>query len=488
MSAPLEGIDTSVVGSDGWWFQRLAAQLQIQARECQALHDRYLGKAPLPWVEQSMEKSVAWFIGKARTNLERLIVGAVISRLRVVGLRTPGEADGDGDQEAWARWIKAGMPLVLADMVKMRASMGRAYIIVGQRPDGSLLVTAEDPRLVTAVMDPTDPARAVASLKMLYDDVRQEDVAYLYREGRLRVARRPRASRPLTGGKVVAPRFSRAFVWDDDVTDVDGAVLVEGASGPIDGLAQFDGNGVFVGGMNPVVPFVNEDGMAEFEPHIDLLDRISLLWLQLLTIIAFQAFRQRAMKGAPRTDPKTGEVIDYSAIFEWAPNALWNVPAGVEFWESQPGDTQGVILAIRDALKDLAAVSFTPLYSITPDVANGSAQGASLQREGQVFKVENHQQRLAPGLGRVDDLMSAYEGTGRSGAQVMWNPAERFSLAERGSAASQVKGILSNETIWAEILQLPPDMYSRIKTQLADDLLLSQQYAAVKAAGSAVAG
>jgi hypothetical protein len=483
VTSPLDLIDTDTVGSDGWWFRRLTTQLQAQARHCEVLQKRYEGQAPLPWVDQTMSKSVEWFIEKARTPLERLIVGAVLSRLKIVGIKTPADADADGDQQMWTQWLNVGMPLVIADMLKMRLVMGRAYIIVNRREDGSALVTAEDPRTVTAVTDPTDPTRVVAALKLIYNDVTQEDVAYLYFEGRVRVARRPRATRPV--GEVVVPRFSRAFRWDDDVRDPNGVLIREGASGPIPKLADFGPSEEVLGGLNPVVPFVNEDGQAEFEPHVDLLNRISLLWLQLLTIIAFQAFRQRAAKGLPTKDPETGETIDYSEIFEWAPNALWNVPASVEFWESAPADPQGVLLALRDSMKDLAATSFTPLYSITPDAANGSAEGASLQREGQVFKVEGHHDRVTPGVVQVNNRIVRVTGVGAQGGRPIWAPAERFSLAERGSAASQVKGILPNEAIWQLILQLPPEQYEQFKTQFGFDLLLQRQFAAANGAQNA---
>jgi hypothetical protein len=45
--------------------------------------------------------------------------------------------------------------------------------------------------------------------------------------------------------------------------------------------------------------------------------------------------------------------------------------------------------AIRDDVQDLAAVTRTPLFYLTPDAANGSAEGASLAREGLVFKTED---------------------------------------------------------------------------------------------------
>jgi hypothetical protein len=50
---------------------------------------------------------------------------------------------------------------------------------------------------------------------------------------------------------------------------------------------------------NSVHVFENEDGQAEFEPHIPLLDRITDGLVQRMTIALAQAFKQRAIKGVP---------------------------------------------------------------------------------------------------------------------------------------------------------------------------------------------
>jgi hypothetical protein len=92
-------IDTTVPYSDGWWLQRLHNQLRVQRIECQKLWDRYEGDAPLPTVNKNQAEAVRWFIGQSRTNWERLIVAAVLSRLRIRGIRTAKDNDEGGDVE-----------------------------------------------------------------------------------------------------------------------------------------------------------------------------------------------------------------------------------------------------------------------------------------------------------------------------------------------------------------------------------------------------
>ena len=115
--------------------------------------------------------------------------------------------------------------------------------------------------------------------------------------------------------------------------------------------------------MIPVVQFGNRLDMfgrsrSEFEPHLGLLDRINYTVLSRLEIATLQAFRQRALKGAPVED-EHGNEVNYDDIFEADPGAMWLLPEGAEMWESGMVDLGPIRQAIRDDVQDLAAVSRT---------------------------------------------------------------------------------------------------------------------------------
>jgi hypothetical protein len=97
-------------------------------------------------------------------------------------------------------------------------------------------------------------------------------------------------------------------------------------------------------------------------------------------------------------------------VFEAAPDALWRVPAGTTFWESNPADITGILAAVRDDVKEFAAMTDTPLHLITPDAANQSAEGASLMREGLVFKVKDRRARMNPRLVLLFKMAFAFAG------------------------------------------------------------------------------
>jgi hypothetical protein len=89
----------------------------------------------------------------------------------------------------------------------------------------------------------------------------------------------------------------------------------------------------------------------------------------------------------------------------------------------------------------------------TPDAATQTAEGAQLQREGLVFKVEDRENR-ATLTARARCSRSRSRSTRTTGTPtstgapdradidrigIDWMPADRFSLAERASAATQAE-------------------------------------------------
>jgi hypothetical protein len=183
-----------------------------------------------------------------------------------------------------------------------------------------------------------------------------------------------------------------------------------------------------------------------------------------------QAYRQRAVKGdLPETD-EAGEPIDYGAIFRPGPGSLWMVPEGVELWESQATDINPLLTAVKDDIRDLAAVTRTPMSMLLPDGQNQSAEGASFAREGLVFKAKDRIQRATYGWNTVMSIKLAFEGQGPVNVETEWLDPERRSLAERADAAS--KGTdLPWRTKMTDIWQFPPDKVDRMEQERMDDTM-----------------
>jgi Phage portal protein, SPP1 Gp6-like len=450
--------DVDVPRSPGWWFRQLATEQRHRRKRLDDLWRRYEGDPPLPESARAAKAIFQAFLKKSRTNYAELIASAVTERMTAVGFRTGAEGDENGDQIARGIWAANEMDVQAADIHEYMCVLGDGYAIVGPpERDGELpVITAEDPREVITAHDPVRSSRVLAGLKTYWDDTASEDLAYVYLPGEERasvwVAYRP-AKRSTLGTSF---RFSpSAWSWDDE----------RSFELPIPDA--------------PVVRYRNRRGVGEFEPHTDLMDRINHMILQRMVIATLQAFRQRAVKGVPVKDPKTGEKIDYEQIFSADPGALWLLPATADLWESGQVDLSPILASVRDDAKDLATVTRTPFSYFHPDAANGSAEGASLQREGLVYKAENRLMRAGAGHRRTMSLAFQYLGdevrADPLSIETLWLPVERFSLAERYDAAVKAKQAgVPWRSIMTDILQFTPDQVARMETERADDVLLSE--------------
>lgn len=457
--------------------QRLFNQLADRQRRnrLQLLYDFGRGDAPLPDGLEAARESFRIFLKQSRSNFAGLIVGAVAERMTPTGFRTAVDDDETGDADAAALWKRAGMDVRSTDLHKLMLTMGEAYVIVGpvDEETGAPVITAEDPRTMVGEPDPSIPWRLQAALKVMHDDVDGVDRAYLYLPGQVFVATRKNQVNTPWGTSVSSPSRSfvmsfdpRSWEWDTERGAAGGQQLPHGRM--------------------PVVRFINEDGLGEFETHIDLLNRINNVILHRMTISTLQAYKQRAIKNVPLTYPaghaKAGQPIDYSQVFSMDPAALWLLPGNADIWESGQIDLTGILQEAKDDIQQLSAVSKTPLSQFMPSGQNQSAEGASLQREGLVFKCEDRITRSSHPWAWVMSL--AFEQMGMrdradlAKLQVLWRSPQRLSLAERADAATKAATDIPWRTRMAMIWEASPSDIDRMAAERADEMLFEAQLAA----------
>lgn len=458
-------IDVDEPRSPGWWLKTLSkalverntspgwrtSSLRREARPPLDLLADYLrGDPPLPQVAEGWRDGFRQFMRLSRMNYAELAVEPTRERMVPVGFHTAAEGDENGDPEA-ARIMRASdLDLKMTDVFSGMLALGDSYAIVGA-PDGVTgvpLITAEDARQVITAHDPAT-GETLAALKMFRDDWDAADFAYVYlATGEVWKARRDGSS------SLASLRFSaRSWSWTSESPE----------KLPYRRI--------------PVVRFQNRGGVGEFEPHLDVLDRINDGLLDRVVIAKIQAFRQRAIKNLPSHD-EDGEEIDYTDVFSADPGALWQVPDGVDFWESQPIDLGPIRMAVKDDVEAFAAVTRTPLHLITPDAASGSAEGASLMREGQLYKVEDRRRRGGSSLAQLMSLAFLFAGdearSERAEIKTIWQPAERYSLTEKMSAATQAKAAgLPQAAIFTDVMQYGPEDVARLESMRGGDLLYS---------------
>lgn len=459
LSRELHNRRTGRVGGRKWSRQMVTAQ-RIRP-PLQVLDDYRHGDPPLrPDIHSGWKPYVRQFMRMGRLNQADLIITSTSNRLQLRDFRTSAANDELGDVEARKIMRANRLKVVSREVHDMALTMGEAYALVtppsGKRKHS--LITAEDPRQMIVAKDPAT-GEPIAGLKLFRNEWDDEDLAYLYLPGIVRMARLAGRT-SITNG----PHRLDARGWTfDDTKDQD-----------------------VPDGVLPVVPFTNRDGVGEFERHLDTLDRINDKIFDEWWIAKIQAFRQRAVKNLPETreevDPETGvvhevdvEADEYDDMFTAAPDQMWQVPGDVEFWESSPVDLTPITNAVEKDRQRLASTTQTPLHTVTPEAASGSAEGASLLREEHTFKCEDRRDRFDPSWATVMSYAFLFQGDSARAdvteIDAQWAPVVRHSLAEKGSAAAQAKDSLPIEVIRRDIWQYEPSEVQEMRIMDGRDLI-----------------
>jgi hypothetical protein len=107
-----------------------------------------------------------------------------------------------------------------------------------------------------------------------------------------------------------------------------------------------------------------------------------------------------------------------------------------------------------------------------------------------VFKAEERIERISVAAAQVLALMFLFDGdTTRaklSDIDVLWRPAERYSLAERSASATQaLTAGVPWRTRMLSIMQFTPQEVARMESERADDALLAPAITNVQQQGNA---
>jgi hypothetical protein len=454
---------TSVPGTDDWYLMELARLFGEDLPRMYAMKSYMDGTNALPdeW-DPAMREAYRRFIRLSRLNMAELVVSARTNRMKPLGFRTAAPGDDTGDAAAWTMWKRNGLKVGIRDFFTHGGTYGSAFLTTTgpTKPSGDAqpLILESDGFSTATIQNANQPWISDAALTVGWDPINGADVLTLYRPGYWRQAvRSAKKSSIPSNGRRWTP--GRGWSWVSD---------------PI-ALGYTD--------QVPVYRLGGPGGKGMFEKHLDSLNRISNTIRERLTITAMQAFRQRAVDGDlpeyyPDDHPLAGQKIDYDSLFKAGPAALWKLPAGAKIWESQTTDITPILTAVKDDAKHLAAVTSTPLYVLSPDAANGSAEGASLAREALVFSTEEWCDRaeipitmaMGAGFAAQADEMRAQVGD----IEVIWAPVERSSITERAAAAASAKqGGLSQRMINEKIFQLTPSELAQEEQNQQDEAFLT---------------
>ncbi|WP_329405413.1 phage portal protein [Nocardia vinacea] len=435
----------------------------------------YLGDPPLPTVAEKYRETFAAVLRKSRSNYAIMAIDSMCDRSVLQGIYTAADADLNGDDAAKLVCDASGFAALQRDMQTWLYTMGESYVTIvaplAGAPEGSVpMLLAEDPRYCVGEPDPLNPRYLRAFLKIFVDKLADQQKVILLTPGQRHVfAREP-------------GQYSTDFVADQ-------WTLEETTSTA--GLEMF-------GGV-PVVRFVNKMGLGEFEPHLDLLDRITDGILHRMVITAFQSFKQRAVKGdldggadfSEDTDSiiKSIADADLTDIFQNDPGVLWMLPEGVELWESGTTDLTPLLMATRDDVKEFGVCTRIPMHMLAPDGVSQTAEGASAMREGLVDKISDRQARQDPQWILLWQMVFTLMGkAGVTGIRLQWGKPERVSLAARTDAVQKTRGVLSRRRQVVELLEMSPELAALSESELLEEAMASDAAMSQLSLGTAPTG
>lgn len=441
------------------WLPILTRRLDAELPQIRLLRRYVDGDAPLPEMGANVRASWQKFQKESRTNWGLLIRESVADRIVPNGITVAGSHDHPIAVRAQRIWRDNRMDLVFKEAVRYMLDYRRGFLTAWTR-NGSAVITADSPEYMFAACDPLQPWRVRAALKWWHDEDLEKDFAVVWVFGGWQLFSRPLFVDPVTQVK------RRIYQSSSGTWEPVGEMTVTGAE-------------------PPVVVLDNPDGTGEFETHLDVINRINRGILQRLVTTAMQAYRQRALKakegtaGLPDKDEQ-GNDIDWAKVFEPAPGALWDLPPGVDIWESAQTDIGPMLNGSMHDIRHLAAVSRTPVSVLIPDAANQSAGGADFAKEGLVFKTRDR--LVVAKIAAAAALLKGLDVEGIEGVEetldVTFEPPHAISMAEKYDAAAKAKAAGESwKSIARNILGYSPQQI----TQDARDRFEEQYLAALAA-------
>lgn len=423
------------------WLTRLAQRMDRQRIRYLLLESYVNGNAPLP--ELSKDTEAAWrdFQAEARTNFGLLVRDAVCDRIVMSGVTVGGSVRSRAAKALAQVAMNNRIEQVIREFAKYGTTFGSSYLTVWNDDEGSAVITADSPLTMIAATDPLQPWKIRAALRIWRDLDEGRDYALVW-------------------AGTSKQRFSRGCYSDAQQT-----LLVPYASGGW----EADTDALETGSQPPIVVYHNADGMGEFEPHIDIINRINRAVLNQVTTFAIQAFKQRWLKiqdkehpGLPQVD-QHGNQIDWAKLFEPHPAALWNLPPGVDVGESSSTDTGPMLDAVKDYIRHLSAATKTPLPMLVPDSANQTAAGAENAEKSFIFKCAQRVNAVKLAIEAALLIALEVEGFGNvDRVEVAFEDPARVMLSEKYAAAMSARATgLSIATIQRLILGMSPDEISQ---------------------------
>lgn len=415
------------------------------------------GDAPLPEMSRETKQSWAAFQRRARTNWGELIIGSVVDRIKPLGVTIGGDNQSTKAKQCQQIWRDNRMNGIFKEWLRYGLTFGQSYLTVWKRSGNQTIITSDSPETMIVVTDPLQHWKPIAAMKVWRNIDQARDYAMVWTQNGYQQFTRPTYSRIEL--RVIPSKWLLN--------------LAEGAWTPVNDGMTSDGPQPI-----PVVVYNNPGGQGDYESHLDLINRINAGILERLVIQALTAWRQRAITGGmlPAVDEQ-GNKIDYEKVFQFAPGALWNLPVGLDLWESAQTDLGSLLSSSKEDIRQLSAVTKTPLPMLMPDNSNTSTEGAKATEAGYLFRTMDRLDEAKFGIESCMDMAFLVDGgtlDDDEHVEMQFANPQLITLQEKYSSALAAHNSGESwKSIERNILGYSPDQIAQDDLDRAQEALLA---------------
>lgn len=359
----------------------------------------YAGAQDLAFLSPEARNAVGSRFGRIGVNIPRLAVNALNERLRVTGFRR----EGDPDSVLWRSWIGNDLDQRATMVHREALVLGRSYVTVWARPDGSPNVSVESAHQVAVERDP-GTREVIRAVKRWGTSTTTEAVIY-----ERDVVRRLRA---------------------ESVGAVHGFRTVEELDNPL--------------GWVPVVEFANADrllteGVSELADVIPLVDALNKVLADMMVGSEYYARPRRWATGIELEEDEDGNAVN--PYPEGNRMMINEDPAG-KFGQLPGSELTSYKSAVEVLVSSIMAVSSLPSHYVgvlstqPPSADSLRASEASL-----TAKAEARQHTFGRSWEQVARLMHAVSsGTDPDAVDVSvtWADPSTRSVAQEADAVTKL--------------------------------------------------
>lgn len=485
-TAPIQlpDMDETRRGTPAWWLDRLGVRLAGRRDRLDKLDAYYRGDHDLQYATKKFKAAFGALFSGYAENICKLIVDAAKERMHVIGFRMGADRDLEADDDAWRIWQANQMDAWHTVGHRLSLVEEQSYVGVWTNPDDvrNPRMSVLEPRTTIVAIDPENPRRRLAALRMWQDEWTGRLFATVYLPNATWKFQSTAGNERDMRGNIPDRQQPFSKRWEPRILPDEPWPLPN----PLRKV--------------PIVALTNEPqldgtGISEINPIVPINDAINFAVANMMLGIEFAVFRQKwianfvlaeepvldkdgnpvlGTDGTPKMRPVEPFRLDMDRMLVAPPPS----PGDPEprFGEFSQTDLSPYIKFVEQRLQMAATITRTPHHYILGGQGTyPSGETLNATEVGLVAKVRD--KILFAGETWEESIRLAFAVLGDPRGQIMdseviWRDPERRTESQHVDAVLKMQSMgIPDEMLWEE-LGFTPQRIARIRQLNAQAALL----------------